>query len=575
MRAIDLRIADLLELDPGGGVYRFGGQRVLLLDAVALGLLRKQLVEAFGQHAARGLLTRLGYSHGWRAAEALRDTIAWDDEREWRIAGGRIHRLQGLVRFEPVPGDRANTLAQAVWHDSYEAEQHLLHVGRSSEPVCWSLCGYASGYLSRVVGQSVYAVEESCAGCGDAVCRMVARTEAQWGADIEPHLAYYERDCLDASLHSLRDAVRKLERRLRSQRRALGADAEVLESGGVVARSRAMRRVLERCRRVAAVDATALVHGESGVGKERVARYIHDHSQRAAGPFIAINCGAIPEPLLESELFGHAKGAFSGATSDRVGLFEAATGGTLLLDEIGDVPAAMQVRLLRVLQEREVRRVGESRPRPIDVRVLAATHRDLRAEVAAGRFREDLLFRLCVLEIEIPPLRERPDDILPLARMKLLDTATRYRREVRDFTPEVAKWLIAHPWPGNVRDLHNVIERAVVFAESACIELADLQLGAGAASADSPADPGPDSPIAAGGPQASARTDAEADAAIATPAGATLAEVERAHILATLAACGGNRSEAARRLGIGAATLFRKLKRYGVPGPRQDHAKPA
>ncbi|MEM9192754.1 MAG: sigma-54-dependent Fis family transcriptional regulator [Myxococcota bacterium] len=540
MRARDLRMGDLLQLEPSGGIIRFGGNRALLFDAVALGLLRSQLVEVFGLTAARGLLTRLGYSHGWRTAESLRDTIPWDDEREWRVAGGRLHRLQGLVSFEPVKVPRPDALAEAIWPDSYEAEQHVLHLGQATEPVCWSLTGFASGYLSHVTGEDVYAIEVTCCGQGDAVCRMLAKTRANWGDEIEPHLPFYEKDCLDASLEALRKSVRELDRTLRSRRRALGEDASALEIEGIVARSQAMRRVLDLSKRVASVDSTVLLSGESGVGKERVARFIHDHSLRASGPFVAINCAAIPEPLLESELFGHVKGAFTGANSDRAGIFEAAHGGTLLLDEIGDVPPALQVRLLRVLQEREVRRVGENQDRPVDIRVLAATHRNLRAEVDAGRFREDLLFRLNVVEISIPPLRDRPDDILPLARLKLLETATRFKPPVKDFSSAVAKQLIAHPWRGNVRELHNVIERAVVFAEGSQVDVADLQL-----------EP-------ATRPEPRPHGD-----------GRTLDDVERAHILATLEAADGNRSEAARRLGIGAATLFRKLKRYGVVGPRQ------
>lgn len=525
------------------------GSRVLLFDAVALGLLRKQLIDGFGQRVARGLLTRLGYAHGWRVAESLRDALPWDDELEWRRAGGRLHRLQGLVSFEPVAEPRPGSFAEGIWRDSYEAEQHVLHLGRSTEPVCWSLCGFASGYLSRATGQSIYAIEERCCGQGDAVCHMLANTEQHWGDAIQPHLAFYEKDWLDTSLRSLRDSVRTLEKALRVKKRALDGDEHALETGGIVARSRAMRRVLERCRRIASVDSTALIRGESGVGKERVARFIHDQSQRTGGPFIAVNCGAIPETLLESELFGHVKGAFSGATSDRIGLFEAANGGTLLLDEIGDVPPALQVRLLRVLQERTVRRLGENRSRPTDVRVLAATHRNLAHEVARGRFREDLTFRLRVLEVEIPPLRERPDDVLPLARVKLLETAARFGRDVRDFSPAVAKRLVAHPWRGNVRELHNVIERAVVFAQSDCMDVSDLQLEAEHAPAG-------------------------VHDSVAGSLG-TLREVERAHILATLEATGGNRSRAARRLGIGPATLFRKLKEYGVPGPRQNYAKGA
>ena len=494
------------------------------------------VVEALGLRATRGLFTRLGYTHGWRTAESLEDTIPWDDPREWALAGGRLHRLQGLVTFERVESERG--VAEAVWHDSYEAEQHVLHLGTASEPVCWTLVGFASGYLSRVTGEPVYAVEETCCATGDATCRMVARTQADWGEAIEPHLPFFERDCLDASLVSLRSSIEALEAQLRERRRAVGPEAESIEAEGIVARSRAMKQVLDLCRRAAHVDSTLLITGESGVGKERVARFVHDHSPRAGGPFVAINCGAIPEALLESELFGHVAGAFSGATSDRPGLFEAANGGTLLLDELGEVPAALQVRLLRVLQEREVRRVGENTARPVDVRVLGATHRDLEREVAAGRFREDLYYRLRVIEVRIPALRERPDDVLPLARWKIEETARRFGRDVHGLSSAAAKALIAHPWPGNVRELHNTIELAVVFAEGDVIDVGDLDLstpGAGEAAPD----------------------------VSATPVSGTLEEVERAHILATLEATGGNRAEAARRLGIGSATLFRRLKRWG------------
>ena len=202
-----------------------------------------------------------------------------------------------------------------------------------------------------------------------------------------------------------------------------------------------------------------LITGESGSGKERIARFIHDESARTAGPFLAINCAAVPETLLESELFGHARGSFTGASQDRAGLFEAANGGTLLLDEIGDVSAAMQVKLLRVLQEREVRRVGENRARSINVRVLAATNRDLLADVHAARFRQDLYYRLRVVEVVVPPLRERREDILPLARQLLAGAAKRFGKKVSNLTPEAANLLLRYAWPGNVRELENAVAR--------------------------------------------------------------------------------------------------------------------
>ncbi|MDI1437042.1 sigma 54-interacting transcriptional regulator [Polyangium sorediatum] len=540
MRAADLRLSDLFSFGPKGGVMRFAGERVLLFDAVALGLLRKQLIESFGYHAARAVLTRFGYGHGWRTAEALREGIPWADEREWRIAGGRLHRLWGLVTFEPVEPDGRpgpEPFADAIWHDSYEAEQHLLHLGQATEPVCWTLAGFASGYLSRVNGRPIFALEESCRGKGDAVCRMIGRSREEWGEAIVPHLPFYETDCLDASLRHVQRALRRAETRLLRAERLISAGDEETEVPGLVARSEAMRSVVVMARRVARTNATVLLLGESGVGKERIARLVHDASPRVAGPMVAINCAAVPESLLESELFGHAKGAFSGAVTERAGLFEAARGGTLFLDEVGEIPLAMQAKLLRVLEEREVRRVGENRTRPIDVRIVAATHRNLAAAVAQGRFRQDLYFRLRVVEIAIPPLRERPEDILPIARRQLSEAAAREGEAPKELGKSACRALYEHAWPGNVRELVNAMERARILSEGPTIEGIDLPPEIGGAAA--------------------ATTSREAGFSPRP-----LAEVERAHILATLAAEGGNRKEAAAKLGIGVATLYRKLKEY-------------
>jgi transcriptional regulator with PAS, ATPase and Fis domain len=299
-----------------------------------------------------------------------------------------------------------------------------------------------------------------------------------------------------------------------------------------------MQKVLELARRVAHVDSTVLITGESGVGKERVARFIHDESSRATRPFVAINCAAVTETLLESELFGHAKGSFTGATTDRAGLFEAAHGGTLFLDEVGEVPAAMQAKLLRVLQEREVRRVGENKSRSIYVRVLAATNRDLTAAVEAGTFRKDLYYRLRVVELRIPPLRERRADILPLARAFLATAIERTRRQrtmkACGLSPQAADQLVRYDWPGNVRELENAIERAVALSVGTQIAPDDL-------------------------PE---------EVRVALPAVyapgkvRTLEDVERDYILAALQANGGNRTKTAQQLRIGIATLHRKLREY-------------
>jgi predicted hydrocarbon binding protein len=393
MRAADLDIHELLHFLPEGGIITFAGERVLLLDAVALGLLRKELIQTLGSTAARVVLTRFGYAHGWRVAETLRKGFPWDNEDEWRAAGARLHTIQGLVRAEVTRASVSTAAAEGIWHDSYEAEQHLLHLGQADEPVCWTLVGFASGYMSCVYGKEIIAIEDRCRGKGDAICRAVVRSKEEWGPELATYLPFYQKEaCLDVALTQLTDTLKKKERQLQSRRALRQIYPRV--PAGLVGSSPAMLRTLDRARRVAQVDSTVLITGESGSGKERLARFIHDESARTAGPFLAINCAAVPETLLESELFGHVRGSFTGASQDRAGLFEAANGGTLLLDEIGDVPTAMQVKLLRVLQEREVRRVGENRARSINVRVLAATNRDLLADVHGARFRQDLYYRL-------------------------------------------------------------------------------------------------------------------------------------------------------------------------------------
>ena len=538
MRATDLDLRELLSFEPKGGILRFGSERALLFDAVALGLLRRELIETLGITGARALLTRFGYAHGWRTAETLRESFPWDSEDEWRKAGGWLHTLQGFVRVEPGavdPGAGPAPIGNSVWHDSYEAEQHLLHLGRAEEPVCWTLTGFASGYLSRAYGRDIYCLEERCRGKGDAVCRVVGRPLEEWGDTFAPHLPFYQMACLDAALTQVTGELKRVERKLRTSRQALGsARGDRLRTPGLVVQSAGMQQVIDLARRVAQVDSTVLITGESGVGKERVARLIHDESSRASGPFVAINCGAVPETLLESELFGHVRGAFTGATQDRPGLFEAAHGGTLLLDEIGEVPPAMQVKLLRVLQEREVRRVGENRGRAVNVRLLAATNRDLAEEIHAARFRQDLYYRLRVVEIRVPPLRERRDDILPMARTFLERTTARMGRKTTGFTPAAAHQLLRYPWPGNVRELENAIERATVLATRSRIDVDDLPEEVGLAVPD----------------------------AFAPGEAKSLADVEREYIAAVLRASGGNRTKAAATLGIGAATLYRKLKEY-------------
>jgi DNA-binding NtrC family response regulator/predicted hydrocarbon binding protein len=547
MRASDLDLRELLDFDPNGGVLRFAGQRALLFDAVALGLLRRNLIELLGLNGARAVLTRFGYAHGWRTAETLKTSLPWSDDAEWRIAGGRLHTLQGLVTVEPVQrsGEADAPFAEAIWRDSYEAEQHLLHEGRADEAVCWSLCGFASGYLSYANGREIYCLEETCVGKGDAVCRMVARDQAGWGERLAPHLTFFRAECLAAGLEKIAEQLKSTERRLRLRRHAPVEDTVADDPSGIIARSEQMKRVLELGRRAAKVDSTVLITGPSGAGKERIARLIHTESSRAGGPFVAINCAAVTDSLLESELFGHARGAFTGATGDRIGLFEAASGGTLFLDEVGEVPLTMQPKLLRALQEREIRRVGESHTRKIDVRVVAATNRQLGDLAGSGAFRQDLYYRLRVIELRVPALRDRKCDILPLARVFVNQMARQMNRRSDGLTPRAADQLVRYDWPGNVRELENAMERAVALSTGARVDLDDLPEEVRQAT----------SPLV---PQSGSRR---------------LADIEREVILGTLEANQGNRARAADELGIGIATLYRKLKEY-APG-KDDVESPA
>jgi DNA-binding NtrC family response regulator len=547
MRVEDLHHKELLELDPDGGVIRFAGQRALLVDAVAMGLLRQYLVENFGLTAARAVLTQFGFAHGWRMAEAMKREFKWANNEEWRRAGPHIYTLEGLFRAQPGTADTL-TKKGAMLLASYEAEQHLLHFGRSDSAVCWTICGLMSGYVSHTAGKEIYVLEDRCLGQGHAACHLLGRTREEWGEERAEELAFFDagrlKECLDVSLSRVTETLKTAEKKLLAHRQALVRVAhDVDEPLGVIAKSQKMQHVVDLARRVAKVDATVLITGESGVGKERIARLVHDESTRAAGPFVAVNCGAITETLLESELFGHTRGAFTGAASDRPGLFEAANRGTLLLDEIGEVSAGMQVKLLRVLQEREIRRVGENKSRPVDVRVLAATNRDLAHGVAENTFRQDLYYRLKVVELHVPPLRDRRDDILPLARLLLAEAAVRMDRKVSGLAPSSADQLLRYDWPGNVRELENAMERAVALARGSRVSLEDL----------------PEElrqvfpkPVVNGG------------------AVQPLSKVEEEYILAVLELNGGNQTRTAKQLGIGSATLYRKLKKYGIIGQPLD-----
>ncbi|HKC55084.1 MAG TPA: sigma-54 dependent transcriptional regulator, partial [Vicinamibacterales bacterium] len=336
--------------------------------------------------------------------------------------------------------------------------------------------------------------------------------------------------------------LRKAEERERLRQEVAGLKAQLAtgpSERGLIVESAAMRQALELVTRVAEHNTTVLITGESGTGKEVIARAIHRASPRASKAFVGINCAAIPEALLESELFGHVRGAFTGASVDKTGLFEAANGGTILLDEIGELPLGLQAKLLRVLQESEIRRVGDQKTRRVDARVLAATARDLEAEVRAGRFREDLFYRIHVVVIELPPLREREDDIAPLSRHFAARLAHRLGRPL-SLSDDAIAWLEQQEWPGNVRQLENAIERAAVLNEKAVLDREDFHV----------VPPRHDVERGSGGEDVGDGT-----------LRSVVESAERSAIIDALKATDGNRRAAAQRLGVSLRTLFYKIDR--------------
>ena len=547
----DLHLSELLDFRPDRGIIRLHEQRVVILSAAAMGLLRKELIDTLGLETARRVAIRFGYADGYHDAVSLRERSNWSDPVEGVRAGAVLHRLEGIVRSEVARIDYDASTGrfeeEVIWHDSYVAEQHVHHYGKTSAPVCWSLVGYASGFASACMGKEIYFREISCIGQGKTHCAAIGRDAESWGPDLEGVRADFQAASVGQEVERLHQAVsqrlKELDRRerlLERRERELNLLRERINRHAAakhfVAGSQAMQDALELAARVAPLDTTVLVYGESGTGKEFIVRLIHDQSPRAAAPFVSINCAALAETLLESELFGHVRGAFTGAVRDKAGLFEVAGSGTIFLDEIGEIAPTVQAKLLRALQEREIRRVGGERSIKVDARVVAATNRDLRAAVDAGTFREDLYFRLGAFVITVPPLRDRREDIPPLVHNFLVRASARMKKDVSAVSADAMAALMRYRWPGNVRELEHAVERAVILANSPSIRVRDLP------------------------PEVTQKSQARAgDETL------DLAEQERVMIERALERFKGNRKKSAEALKISTVTLWRKMKQYGIP----------
>ncbi|MDR2154947.1 MAG: sigma 54-interacting transcriptional regulator [Burkholderiaceae bacterium] len=433
-------------------------RRMLLLDVAAFTGLRMELIELLGTDVARGVFTRVGYLMGARDA-ALACKL---HDRDASLAnlfapGPFLHALEGFVHVQSLRREMdieaGHCNCEFLMKNSAEHASHTSSAGIAASAECWTAVGHTSAYFSHIMGKRILVREVECEASGDPRCRAIARPVEQWD-DAEEDLRYF----------TLEHRTQAPSRRKTFLPAAIPARGESPDSR-VVGSSHALSAVLHKVRRVADTNATVLLLGESGVGKSLFAHEIHQQSKRADKPFVAVNCAAIPEPLIESELFGVERGAYSGASAARPGRFEAAHGGTIFLDEIGTLTPPTQAKLLRVLQSGEIERLGSNRTVQINARILAATNEDLKTAVLDGRFREDLYYRVNVFPIQIPPLRDRRDD-LPLLLQACIGRFTReHGRRCPGVTPALLKAVVNYHWPGNVRELENVIERAIILAE--------------------------------------------------------------------------------------------------------------
>ncbi|MGE4482853.1 sigma 54-interacting transcriptional regulator [Acidocella sp.] len=454
----DRALASHLHFAPDTGYIQLFEQRMLLMHGFSVAALRHEIVERLGQEKAREIFTRLGYQQGMADALQLRMHEGEDLSRVMAL-GPRLREIEGFVRNQAIDRMQFNTSTGEFWADyywqaSWEAEAHLKQFGVCGEPACWMMVGYACGFTTSLMGRPILWREVECVAMGHARCRVVGRPLEEW-ENAEEDLRFLQ-------IEDFVSPPRPVRTRSTTPP-APPLPADMLPD--LVGASAPFNAVVHKIKRVAATDATVLFLGESGVGKERFTKTLHTISRRAAGPLISLNCAAIPAELVEAELFGVEKGAYTGATAARPGRFERAEGGTIFLDEISSLPLSAQGKLLRVLQEREVERVGDTRVRRVDVRVVAAANRDLRTEVTVGRFREDLFFRLNVFPIEIPPLRERREDIPLLVNVFVKHATERLGKVISGLTQRATQALWAYNWPGNVRELENMIERAVILAD--------------------------------------------------------------------------------------------------------------
>lgn len=452
-------LTSLIHFQSTEGKIWLGEQRMLLLQVSAMANFRREMVNTLGIERAKGFFLRMGYQSGLKDAE-----LAWKlrpnaSEYDMFLAGPQLHSLKGLVKARPTEVDidkeSGRFYVEVEWIDSFEVEICQTELGLMQDPVCWTLLGYACAYSSAFMGREVIFKEVSCRGCGGDKCRIIGKPAEEWD-DVASFKQYFKSDPIIEELYELQSQLVSLRTNLDKQ------EGQYYGIGQTPA-YQTVRKMMDKA---AQGKVSVLLLGETGVGKEVIARSVHLRSKRAAEPFVAVNCAAIPPDLIESELFGVEKGAFTGATQSRMGRFERADKGTIFLDEVIELSPRAQASLLRVLQEGELERVGDNRTRKIDVRVIAATHEDLAEAVEAGRFRADLYYRLNVFPVAIPALRERREDIPLLAEHFLQRFHEEYGKRTLGLSDKALEACLHYSWPGNIRELENVIERGIILTDA-------------------------------------------------------------------------------------------------------------
>lgn len=540
-------LAATLHFAPEQGHIWLAGRRMVLVHARTLGIARREIVNAVGYERARAVFTRQGYEAGAMDAEVAARIRGKDSVFDAFSVGPQLHALEGAVLVEPLTFDvdveQGRFYAEYRWRNSSECAEHIAVFGVGQTPAGWSQIGYASGYASVYLGRPIVYREVECVAMGHAHCLIVGKPAEEWD-DAADDLRYMRSEQLHAAVQPT-GATPPPAQTKTDRWRVVGAS-----SGFNVA--------FDMLRDVADTDAVVLFQGESGVGKEMFARNLHAMGRRADKPFIAVNCAAITESLIEAELFGVEKGAFTGATASREGRFERAERGTLFLDEIGTLSLTAQAKLLRALQEGEIERVGDTRTRTVDVRLVAATNSDLREAVAAGTFRADLFYRLNVFPLRIPPLRDRRADI-PLLMDHFLDIyRAKYAKRITGFDEKAVSAMLSYDWPGNVRELENIIGRGVILGrDDEPIRLYHL-FTSGERLGDQRFELGEDGRVHAAGDDKKTGV-AVNPIDVLLDGGRTLDRVERDLLMNALKRNRGNRSAAARALGLSRAQFNYRL----------------